>query len=86
MSRLSIDVTAEQHQRLKALAALKGLTIKQFVLASTLGAEGAEPALAQLESLLDRRAQRTKSEGASRRTVDDIFEQARNEVERDTDA
>ena len=32
MRRLSIDVTPEQHQRLKAIAALSGMTIKEYVL------------------------------------------------------
>ena len=32
MSRLTIDITSQQHQRLKALAALQGKTIKQYAL------------------------------------------------------
>ena len=32
MGRLTIDVTDEQHQSLKALAALQGKTIKQYAL------------------------------------------------------
>lgn len=32
MSRLTIDMTDQQHQSLKALAALQGKTIKQYVL------------------------------------------------------
>lgn len=32
MSRLIIDVTGEQHQQIKALAALQGKTIKDYVL------------------------------------------------------
>nr|WP_312609110.1 hypothetical protein [Agrobacterium pusense] len=32
MSRLTIDITDQQHQSLKALAALQGKTIKQYVL------------------------------------------------------
>ncbi|MFQ5443753.1 MAG: DUF1778 domain-containing protein, partial [Nitrospinales bacterium] len=32
MSRLSIEITAEQHQRLKAVAALAGKSIKDYVL------------------------------------------------------
>lgn len=32
MSRLAIDVTDQQHQALKAMAALEGKTIKQYVL------------------------------------------------------
>lgn len=30
MSRLTIDITDQQHQRLKALAALQGKSIKQY--------------------------------------------------------
>ena len=37
MPRLSIDVTPEEHQKLKAIAALKGESIKEFVLKRTLG-------------------------------------------------
>lgn len=32
MSRLTIDITSQQHQSLKALAALQGKTIKQYAL------------------------------------------------------
>ncbi len=82
MSRISIDVTAEEHQRLKAMAALQGKSIKEFVLASTLGAHGDDPALAELEALLDRRIRRAKTEGPGGRTVEEIFQQARREAER----
>ena len=32
MSRLTIDITEQQHQSLKAMAALQGKTIKQYAL------------------------------------------------------
>ncbi|UVI40876.1 hypothetical protein L1F33_14560 (plasmid) [Qipengyuania spongiae] len=32
MSRLTIDISPEQHQALKALAALEGKTMKQYAL------------------------------------------------------
>ena len=32
MSRIVIDVTSEQHQQIKALAALRGQSIKDFVM------------------------------------------------------
>ena len=32
MSRLTIDVTDQQHQALKAMAALEGKTIKQYAI------------------------------------------------------
>ena len=37
MPRLSIDITSEEHQKLKAIAALKGQSIKDYVLKRTLG-------------------------------------------------
>ncbi len=77
MSRISIDVSDEEHQRLKALAALQGMSIKDFVLASTLGTHQTDPALAELEALLDKRAERARLEGPSSRTVEDVFDQAR---------
>jgi len=36
MPRLSIDITAQEHQRLKAIAALNGQSLKDFVLSRTL--------------------------------------------------
>ncbi|SIO30568.1 hypothetical protein [Vannielia litorea] len=37
MPRLSIDITAEEHRKLKAIAALNGQTIKDYVMSRTLG-------------------------------------------------
>lgn len=80
MSRISIDVTPEQHQRLKALAAIQGKTIKEFVLASTLGAYNSEEqALAELEEVLDKRLANARAGGVSTRTVKDITEQVKRE-------
>lgn len=83
MSRISIDVTDAQHQKLKALAALQGKTIKEFVLASTLeqADDDAKQALHELESLLDRRLNRAKTEGYSTRTVEEIFQQVIDKAE-----
>ena len=77
MSRISIDVTDTEHAKLKALAALQGQSIKEFVLSRTIGDEELEPHLAELEALLDKRIDRARAEGTSDRTVGDIFGQAR---------
>ena len=37
MKRITIEVTEQQQHRLKAMAALQGQSIKDFVLASTIG-------------------------------------------------
>lgn len=86
MSRISIDVTDTQHAKLKAMAAVKGLSIKEFVLASTLGEGAARDDLGELEALLDRRIARTKSRGASKKTVADVFRQARENAGPRSDA
>lgn len=41
MARLSIDLTDEQHKKLKAVAALQGKTIKQFAVERLFAVEGA---------------------------------------------
>ena len=82
MGRLSIDVTDHEHRKLKALAALCGVSIKQLVLSRTIGDESVAPALAELERLLDSRMDRARSEGFSTRSVEEIFDEARRSVDR----
>lgn len=86
MSRISIDVTDAEHAKLKALAALQGQSIKEFVLSRTIGDEELEPHLAELEALLDKRIDRSRAEGTSDRTVGDIFGQARQDAGPSPDA
>lgn len=56
--RLSIEVTPEEHQRLKALAALQGKSMKEYVLERVLP-QGSSPqerrALRKLEAFLEPR-------------------------------
>lgn len=85
MSRISIDVTSEEHQKLKAMAALKGKSIKDYVIERTLGADGdksEEAALEELESFLDERIRSAQNGSVSRRTVGAIFEGAYRESKR----
>lgn len=51
MPRLSIDITAEEHQKLKAIAALNGQSIKDFVLDRTLGEAPAVDDMSEDEAL-----------------------------------
>ena len=56
MSRLTIDMTDQQHQSLKAIAALQGKTIKQYTLERLFpGNVGEEQALHELKSILSER-------------------------------
>ena len=50
--RLSIEISPEQHQRLKASAALNGQSIKDFVLSRTLPDARKQAVLEELESFL----------------------------------
>jgi hypothetical protein len=82
MSRISIDVTSDEHQKLKAMAALQGKSIKDYVIERTLGATGdaeQEMALKALESLLDARIRGAKNGGTNLRTVGAIFKDAYSE-------
>ena len=86
MKTIHINVDEAQHQQLKALAALQGKSIKDFVLERTLGSGDLTPdeaaALVELEELLDRRLRRAQSEGVSTTTVGEIFEQVIAEADR----
>jgi hypothetical protein len=56
MSRLTIDITDQQHQSLKALAALQGKTIKQYAVERLFSANGEEDqAWQELKTLLGKR-------------------------------
>jgi hypothetical protein len=56
MSRLTIDITDHQHQSLKALAALQGKTIRQYVLERLFPTDMAgDQAWADLKALLEER-------------------------------
>lgn len=56
MSRLTIDITDQQHQSLKALAALQGKTIKQYAIERLFPREAdSDQAWQDLKSLLEQR-------------------------------
>jgi uncharacterized protein (DUF1778 family) len=84
MPRISIEVTEQQHQRLKAFAALRGQSIKDYVLEQTLppAAENKhlseEEALHELEAFLKPRIEAAERGEVVTRSVTQIFEDARN--------
>lgn len=77
--RLSIEISPAQHQRLKASAALKGQSIKDYVLDKTLPDTDEQIALQELESFLKPRIEAARNGEFSSKSVDDIF----NEVEQE---
>ena len=74
MSRLSIEVSSEQHQKIKALAALQGKSIKDFILDKLFSADSddEQAAMAELEALLLARIQKAKDAPASPKTIQQI--------------
>ena len=77
MSRLIVDVSSEQHQIIKALAATEGKSIKDFVLDRILpeAAEGEEAAWDELRDILSTRLRSVAKRGASSKSVTDITEE-----------
>ncbi len=85
MRRLSIEVTPEQHQRLKAIAALHGKTIKDYVLERVLpplpemDSLSEEEALYQLETFLKPRIEAAERGEVVTKSVKQIFDEVRRE-------
>ena len=80
--RLSLEVTPEQHQRLKAVAALRGQTIKDYVLNRVLPetpTDDENEALRQLEAFLEPRILAVQ-ENVVKKSVKQIFEETHQEM------
>jgi len=86
MPRLSIDITPEEHQKLKAIAALKGESIKDFVLKRTLGDAPAldnmseDEAVAALADFLKPRIEQAQVGEFSTKSMADIRREAQKQV------
>lgn len=72
--RLSIEISQEQHQFLKAAAAIHGKSIKEYVLESALPNEEEQQAFNQLEELLLRRKTSALNGDISKSNIDAIFD------------
>ncbi len=79
MPRLSIDISPEQHQKLKAIAALKGQSIKEYVLEQSLSDapeisdQTEADALAKLEEFLFSRKKEAQSGDVVKTSAQNIF-------------
>ncbi|SPJ25945.1 antitoxin [Palleronia abyssalis] len=86
MPRLSIDITPEEHQKLKAIAALKGQSIKDYVLNRTLRdappLEGMteDEAFSVLAEFLEPRIEQARRSNLSNKSMDEIRREARKQV------
>ncbi|EJB8776703.1 antitoxin [Salmonella enterica] len=75
MSRLTIDITDQQHQSLKVLAALQGKTIKQYALERLFpGDADADQAWQELKKLLGNRINNGLEGKVSTKSIGDILD------------
>ena len=75
MQRLSIDLSVEQHKRIKAMAVVQGKTIKDLVLGKIFDeSSDDDTAWKELLSLLDDRISEVEQGGISTKTLDQIAE------------
>jgi hypothetical protein len=83
MPRLSIDISQEEHQKLKAIAALKGQSIKEYVMARALGDAPAldgmseDEAFKALANFLEPRIEQARRGGLSGKSLDEIRREER---------
>ena len=86
MPRLSIDVSAQEHQQLKAMAALNGQSIKDYVLARALvdmpnpATMTDQEALQALKALLTPRIAEADAGQVVRATAEEIKREARERL------
>ncbi len=73
--RLSIDITPEQHQFLKAAAAIQGKSIKNYVLECALPTAEEQAAFTKLEQLLSQRSQSALTGAVSDKDIDAVFDE-----------
>ena len=76
MSRLTIDMTDQQHQSLKALAALQGKTIKQYALERLFpGDVDADQAWQELKTLMGTRVDDGLAGKVSTKSIGEILDE-----------
>ncbi|MBO5392150.1 antitoxin [Pseudomonas sp. FSL R10-0056] len=76
MSRLTIDISEQQHQSLKALAALQGKTIKQYAIERLFpGNVDNDPAWQELRGVLTARINDGLAGKVSDRSIGDILDE-----------
>ena len=70
--RLSIEITREQHKKLKTTAAMQGKSIRDYVLDRTLPDHEVEAVSKELEAFLQPRVEEVLRGERSSKTVDEI--------------
>ncbi|MGH8031329.1 MAG: antitoxin [Luteimonas sp.] len=83
MSRLTIDITDQQHQSLKALSALQGKTIKQYALERLFpGDADGDLAWQELKNLLNARINEGLAGKVSAKSIGEILNEEMSEGSR----
>lgn len=80
MSRLSIDLSAEQHRSLKAMAAVEGKTIRDYAMERLFPEGEADPNWERLKAMLTERIERGLAGDVSPRSFDEIAATALEET------
>jgi hypothetical protein len=75
MSRLSIELTAEEHKRVKAVAAMQGSSIRDYVLKRILPSQDDELALQELDVFLAPRIKDARDGNVISSTARNVFEE-----------
>ena len=76
MSRLTIDISNQQHQCLKALAAFQGKTIREYAIERLFPAQpGDDQAWQELKTLLEQRIERGLAGEVSAKSIDTIIDE-----------
>jgi hypothetical protein len=80
VTRLSIELTEQQHQQIKATAALQGKSLKDYAVERLLPmTEDEKQAMAELKALLLPRIERARRGEVSTQSFDEIVEEALRE-------
>ncbi len=83
MSRLTIEITDQEHQEIKAMAALQGKTLKDFVMEkifpSTVNSDEAET-WRELKLLLNSRIEAAESGAISQKTMMQVAKDKLNKL------
>ncbi|MDR3450620.1 MAG: antitoxin [Alphaproteobacteria bacterium] len=78
MGRLSIELPEHQHKQIKALAAWRGLSLKDYIIERTIPAAGeGDAALAELLGFLAPRIEAAAKGDLSRQSMTDIIAKAK---------
>ncbi|MDD3181902.1 MAG: antitoxin [Alphaproteobacteria bacterium] len=75
MSRLSIELTVEEHKRVKAVAAMQGCSIRDYVLERILPSPKDDLVLRELDAFLAPRIKDAQSGNILRSTALGVFEE-----------